>query len=110
MTKIPVHLTYSTPLGGAWVAAQVPFKRTIWVRPGTPLTTRLIAHELRHVIQAETRPWPLAYFWQWLTTGRNYHTMPFEREARAAETDPFYLDWAKEVIRGFRTLGEASIR
>lgn len=98
----PVRILYFPPLGGNWVAAQVPFKRTIWVRPGTPLTKPLIAHELCHVMQAEKHPWPWAYFWQWLTTGRSYWDMPFEVEARAAEKDPFYLEWAEEVIRGFR--------
>jgi hypothetical protein len=102
MRRVPVSVDIQSPIGGAWIAAQVPLKRTIWVRPGISMTKRLIAHELRHVVQAETRPWPLAYFWQWLTTGRNYWTMPFEREARAAETDPFYLQWAEEVIDGFR--------
>jgi len=97
--KVPVSVVPHVPLGGSWVTAQVPFKRTIWVRPGVQVTRRLIAHELRHVIQAEANPWPFAYFWQWLTTGRNYWTMPFEQEARRAETDPFYLEWADEVIR-----------
>lgn len=102
MLKPPVNLVLSKPLGGSWIAAQVPFKRTIWVRPGTHLTAPLIAHELRHVVQAEQHSWPLAYFWQWLTTGRDYWKMPFENEARVAESDPFYLQWAEEVIDGFR--------
>ena len=98
--RVPVTLVRHSPLGGTWITAQVPFKRTIWVRPGATLTRRLLAHELRHVIQAETRPWPLAYFWQWATTTRNYHTMPFEVEARAAEKDPEYLAWAEEILDG----------
>ena len=102
MRTVPVNLVRSVPIGGDWVAAQVPFKRTIWVRPGVPLTRRLVAHELRHVMQAERHAWPIAYFWQWFTTGRNYHTMPFEVEARAAERDPQYLKWADEVIASVR--------
>ena len=97
--KVPVVLRYAVPIGSSWVVAQVPFKRTIWIRPGIQATRRLLAHELRHVIQAESRSWPLAYFWQWLVTGRDYYSMPFEIEARAAEKDPFYLEWADEVIR-----------
>jgi len=98
MRKVPVTIVRRVPLGRGWVASQVPFKRTIWVRPGAVLTKRLLAHELRHVTQAENHPWPLAYLWQWLTTTRNYHTMPFEVEARAAEKDPAYLTWAEELL------------
>ena len=100
MVRIPVRIVRRTPFGGAWVAAQVPFKRTIWVRPSVDLTARLLAHELRHVIQAERAIWPLAYVIQWARTGFSYHRMSYEREARAAETDARYLAWAEDLIRG----------
>lgn len=100
MTRVPVRIVRRAPLGGGWVAAQVPRKRTIWVRPGADLTPRLLAHELRHVVQAEHALWPLAYLVQWARAGFSYHRMPYEIEARAAENDVRYLDWAAELIRG----------
>ena len=98
MTRIPVRIKRVPFLIPTWAAAMVPTKRTILVRTGVTLNQRLLAHELAHVIQAEQYPWPLAYFVQWATTGFDYHSMPFEAEARRAETDPFYLSWARDLL------------
>jgi len=99
MTRVPVRITRKQRLTPAWAAAMVPWRRTIWVRAGVNVTPRLLAHELAHVTQAERCAWPLAYFVQWLATGRDYHAMPFEIEARAAESNPWYLAWAEDILR-----------
>jgi hypothetical protein len=79
-------------------SAWVPRKRTIVVAPRTVLSERLLAHELAHVRQAERTVWPLAYVVQWAVSGFSYPTMPFEREAREAERDPFFLAWARDLL------------
>jgi hypothetical protein len=98
MTRVPVLIQRKRFLIPMWAAAQVPWKRTIWVRKNVPLTPTLLAHELAHVQQAERHPWPLAYFAQWASTGFKYHSMPFEVEARRAEKDPWYRAWASDII------------
>jgi hypothetical protein len=82
----------------AWARAQVPRRGVIWVRRDVALSERLLAHELRHVMQAESHPWPWAYFAQWALTGFSYRDMPFEVEARAAENEPFYRQWARDLL------------
>ena len=97
-TRVPVTVKRVPFLIPPWVIAMVPKPRLIWVRQRVPLTERLLAHELCHVLQAERHSWPLAYFVQWITTGFSYTRMPFEREARRAESEPFYLAWAANVL------------
>jgi hypothetical protein len=95
VTRVPVIIKRGpTPMLGAWV----PLKRTIVFTPGVTITERLLAHELCHVTQAERHPWPLAYVTQWLLTGMSYTRMPFEVEARAAEVQPFYRAWARDLL------------
>jgi hypothetical protein len=72
------------------------------VRPGVPLSRRLLAHELCHVLQAERHAWPFAYVWQWMQYGFSYYRMPFEVEAREAERDDAFLAWADSVLAGLR--------
>lgn len=69
-------------------AAAVTLGRTILVRPGTPLTARLMHHELAHVAQWERHPvtFPIRYIRAHIRHG--YGDNPFEREARAAEAGP----------------------
>jgi Domain of unknown function (DUF4157) len=66
-------------------AAAVTFGRTVLVRPGTPLTERLVRHELAHVTQWNRHPvtFPCRYIWAHIRHG--YRDNPYEREARAAE-------------------------
>ena len=97
VTRVPVKLRRS-PLVPAGFTAWVPVKRTVLIRRDVEVTERLIAHELAHVRQAEAAVWPLAYVVQWLTTGMNYSTMPFEVEARRAETEPFYRAWSRDLL------------
>lgn len=98
MIRVPVAIKRVPFLIPFWAAAQVPAKRTIWVRSGVKLTPTLLAHELAHVQQAERHPWPLAYFMQWASSGFKYHSMPFEVEARKAEVDPWYRSWAEDLL------------
>jgi hypothetical protein len=79
-------------------SAWVPRRRTIVVARHVVLTERLLAHELVHVHQAERTLWPLAYVAQWASTGFSYATMPYEREARVAERDSFYVAWARDLL------------
>ena len=97
MTRVPVKLRRSRLVPPGF-AAWVPLKRTILIARGAEVSEELIAHECAHVRQAETAIWPLAYVVQWLTTGMNYSTMPFEVEARRAESEPFYRAWARDLL------------
>lgn len=103
MKRVPVTLRVSwfvPPWAGAWV----PWRRAIIVRRREYVTPTLVAHELAHVLQAEAAaarlpwPWALVYAWQWLVTGMRYSSMPFEVEARAAESEPFYRAWARDLL------------
>jgi hypothetical protein len=98
MARVSVSIKRKSFLIPFWATAQVPWKRTIWVRTGVKLTPTLLAHELAHITQAERRPWPLAYFMQWVTSGFSYFNMPFEVEARRAEVDPWYRAWARDIL------------
>lgn len=99
MRRVPVRIKRALFLIPFWAGAQVPVKRVILVRRGVTLTRPFLAHELAHVIQAESHPWPLAYFMQWVASGFSYTRMQFEVAARAAEKHPWYLAWADELIR-----------
>ena len=103
MTRVPV-----TILRGAttppWAAAQVMRPRVITVRPDVTLTSRLIAHELAHVLQWERHGalFPLLYFAAWVAAGFRYHHISYEAEARKAENDPVMLAWADALLRETR--------
>ena len=97
MTRVPVNLRRSG-LVPAGFAAWVPVRRTVLIGRDVEVTERLMAHELKHVHQAERHAWPGAYVWQWIRTGFSYTRMPFEVEARAAELDPFYRAWAADEL------------
>ena len=101
MRRVSVSITRSrlVPRG---FAAWVPMRRCVLIGQRVVVTERLLAHELCHVHQAEESVWPLAYVTQWLANGMKYTTMPYERQARAAETIPFYLEWATDLIKEHR--------
>lgn len=69
-------------------AAAVTLGRTIVVHPDSPLTERLLRHELAHVEQWRRRPltFPVLYLWNHLRYG--YRDNPYEVEAREAELAP----------------------
>ena len=100
MTRVPVNMRRSS-LVPAGFAAWVPFKRTVLIGRDVEATERLMAHELKHVHQAETAIWPLAYVIQWAATGFSYHRMRYEVEARAAESEPFYRAWARDLLEAW---------
>ena len=98
--RVPVTIKRSSVVPDGF-AAWVPVKRTILIAPHTLATPRLIAHELAHVLQAESAVWPLAYVLQWIANGFKYESMPYEVQARKAEVSPVMLEWARDVLRGF---------
>jgi len=100
VTRVPVSLKRSALVPNGF-AAWVPLKRTVLIAHGAVVTPRLIAHECAHVLQAEKTIWPLAYVLQWAASGFSYSRMPFEVEARKAETEPFYLDWARDLLKAW---------
>jgi hypothetical protein len=67
-------------------AAAVALGRTILVRPGTPVSPRLLRHELAHVRQWER--WPLTFPFRYIAAHilHGYGANPYEAEARAAES------------------------
>lgn len=69
-------------------AAAVTLGRTIVVHPETPLSGRLLRHELAHVAQWSRSPFlfPIRYTLAHLRHG--YAANPFEVEAREAEAAP----------------------
>lgn len=99
VTRVPVRVwrSWCVPPG---FAAWVPLPRLILVAHSELLHPEQLAHELRHVIQAERYGvwWPFAYLAQWLAAGRRYDAMPFELEADAAMNDPWYLAWGSAVM------------
>jgi hypothetical protein len=105
MRRVDVSIKRSA-LVPAGYAAWVPRKRRILIARGATLTERLLAHELKHVTQAERHPWPWAYLTQWARTGFSYTNMPFEIDARAAERDPQYLAWARDLMQALWAAGE----
>jgi len=96
-----VRLVRVRRLWPPWVAARANH-RTIYLRDDLTLTTRLLAHELRHIQQREHLG-PLflaAYLLGWARAGFRYERNPLEREAHAAESDPRYLAWADDLLAG----------
>lgn len=82
-----------------WAAAQT-WGPVILVERGQ-LSTPLLAHELRHYVQARWCFfvfWPFAYLTAWALAGFNYRDNFFERDARAHATNPNYLAWAQRLI------------
>lgn len=98
MKKPPVKIIKKKTLIPNWAAAQVLMPRKIFVKPEHARNARLIAHELRHVIQWEEHGilFGIKYLLSMIPDG--YSESKYEQEARAAEKDSFYLDWARELI------------
>jgi hypothetical protein len=96
MVKIKVGFVW--PGAIAWV----PNSKTILViNEDQAKNTRLIAHELKHITQAKRLGilFIPTYILKWITAGFSYKNHPMEIEARAAERDPHYIEWAKQVIQ-----------
>lgn len=82
----------------SWAAAQVIQPRVIHVRVGTPITRRLIAHELTHVMQWEEHGWMFAFLYVAELAREGYWENKFEIAAYANEKNDVYLGWADELI------------
>ena len=82
---------------GTTVAGRVMRPTLIVVLEGHA-SERLVAHELCHVLQwYRVGPaFPLVYAAQ--SVLRGYRGMPLEVEARAAEGDPWFLAWARDLL------------
>jgi hypothetical protein len=81
-----------------WARAQA-WGTVILVKRGVPLTERLVAHELAHVLQWRALGvcrFIFHYLRFFLRHGYAGH--PLEEAARQAETDPFYLTWAWKIL------------
>jgi hypothetical protein len=95
---VRIHVVDTIPARhGAITTAYVAGPRDIVVARAH-ITERTIAHELAHLVQWQQYgfDWPVVWFMQVLTHG--YENAPFEVEARALANDPWYLDWARELI------------
>ena len=82
-----------------WAAAQVLLPRTIFVRRGTELSQRLLAHELVHLEQLQRRGtlrfW-LSYLILLLRCGYREH--PLELDAIVRSAEPRFLDAATVLL------------
>jgi hypothetical protein len=91
---VPLLIGFADTIGQAW-------PRTVLVKQSADKKwhVAIVAHELRHVIQWEEMGFfgfALEYLRQWRKYG--YHAMELEAEARAAEADPLYLEWARALL------------
>lgn len=95
--RVKVSITFTRRIWPKWVVAQVLSPRSIRVKSGTPLSRRLLAHELVHVIQWEQYGWGFAirYLWE---LRRGYLWNAFEREAYELENHQAFRDWAQDIL------------
>jgi len=98
VTLVAVERVSSGVLGPRNVAARTVAPDVIHVLREHQHHVGLVAHELRHIVQwNEHGPgYLIAYNAQVATHG--YHDAPYEVDARAAEMDPWYRAWARDVI------------
>lgn len=94
----PVELVVVEQLTPSWAHAQVSSPSRILILQGHENSVTLVAHELCHVVQWTNLGcrFPLEYAAQFAVHG--YEDMPLERECRALEDDPWYRDWAGDLI------------
>jgi hypothetical protein len=95
---MPVRLISVPWLIPAWAQAQV-WGNFILIRRGVTVTEKLLAHELAHVRQWQTRGL-VPFLWHYLTglIRYGYQDHPLELEARAAEHNPSFLHDARQII------------
>jgi hypothetical protein len=98
MNNVKIKVGFVWPGAVAWV----PHANLILVKNAKlAKNIRLIAHEICHCSQAKQLG-PLfipIYILRWVFAGFSYYNHPMEIEARAAELDPKYIEWAKETIK-----------
>jgi len=82
-----------------WAAAQT-WGPIILVNNRYALTTKTLAHELRHYVQSMWFGfilWPAAYLVAWAIGGFSYRNNWFEKDARNHSVDPRYVKWAQNT-------------
>jgi hypothetical protein len=81
-------------------AGWVPLPRTIIHARNYKPNLRFVAHELMHVHQWHKYGWafPLVYAYHWVIAGFSYWNNALEVEARAAENDEHYIEWARVIL------------
>lgn len=105
MQRVPVEIILVPTLWPEGTLERVSKRRTIyWSKAfslGPDVHRRYLAHALAHVIQRERLAWRyvFVYAYFWVLAGFSYDRHRMEAEARAAETDPWYLEWAADLIR-----------
>jgi hypothetical protein len=96
---LPIRIYFVPWLIPAWARAQA-WWTVILVKRGVGLTERLLAHELAHVLQ-----WRSLGVWGFLCRyarfflRHGYEAHPLEMAARRAETDEFFLNWARKILQ-----------
>ncbi len=100
MTRPPVRIEVVPHLWPRNTVERVSLRLIRWSSLYLPITVRDLAHALRHVIHREELGWRYlpVYVWFWLLAGGRHSRHRMENEARAAETDPWYLAWAVDLI------------
>jgi|GEM_PF-1479076 hypothetical protein len=95
---VPVRIIRVPWLIPGWARAQT-WRQVILVRRGVKLTTRLLAHELAHVLQWRAfGPFGFVRRYARHLWAPGYEHHPLEIIARLAEQDEFYLTWAREIL------------
>jgi len=95
----PVHIISVPGLFPRWVKAQT-WWNVILVKRGVRFTERYLAHELAHVLQWRTFGvfrFMFSYLRDLILYGYDGH--PLEIEARSAETNEYFLNWAREILQ-----------
>ena len=96
--RIVDRLWPATAPDGKIVGGRTTGPSTILLLRGNETNTRLVAHELAHTVQWRLHgaAFRTLYAKQLVTYG--YQNMPLEVRAREAESDPWYLAWAEDLI------------
>ena len=98
VTLVVVEHLEPGPLGPSSVAARVTAPDRIVVEREWRHNGRVIAHELRHIVQwNETGSDYLIVYWLQVIA-HGYEDAPFEVEAREAEISTWYREWARDLI------------
>ena len=101
-----MHIYYVPWLIPTWARAQA-WWNAILVKRGVGLTEELLAHELAHVLQWRSLGvfrFMFNYARYFLRHGYVGH--PLEMTARLAETDDYFLRWARELLAAEKKPGQ----
>lgn len=94
-----MHIYYVPWLIPTWARAQA-WGNVILVKKGVGLTEGLLAHELAHVLQWRSLGvFGFLFYYARSLIRHGYEGHPLEMAARLAETDDYFLKWAKEILK-----------